>query len=161
MLWFESYGRLQGFDARAVHVGPLCPLLHMLAPLFVMSNLISSRCQTKLDPGTIQWRLAHTVLSDHPTTLFSVIAIFGQWIVTTTIFIDLEYDSGPIVFFCLFWAFECGALWYVKQKKWTWVDSAVIMNDDARVALLTDDHDPLLSQVGRQLATDFEKRQDV
>ena len=69
--------------------GPLCPLLFIMAPIFVVANLCSINwVRTQKQDDAYLQRLADKVVAQHPTVLVSLCAVFTQWVVAIAIFIE-------------------------------------------------------------------------
>ena len=69
--------------------GPLCPLLFIMAPIFVVANLCSINwVRTQKQDDAYLQRLADKVVVQHPVFLFSLCAVFTQWVVAIAIFIE-------------------------------------------------------------------------
>ena len=91
--------------------GLLSPPLLILAPLFTCSKSCAINWRTlqmrQMDSlDIIHQRLAHNVAGQHPFKVFSIFAIVGQWAVAATLFVDLQFQIGPIAFYVMFWILE-------------------------------------------------------
>ena len=88
--------------------GRMSPLLLALAPLFTFSKTCAINWRTlgmrQMDSlDVIHQRIAHSVTVQHPFKMFSIFAVFGQWLVAATLFVDLQFQIGPIVLYVTFW----------------------------------------------------------
>ena len=61
--------------------------------------------------------LARKIIPQHPTTLFSVFAVFSQWAVATSLFVDLEFGIGPICFYVCFWVVGLSVWYYLRWRE--------------------------------------------
>ena len=68
--------------------GPLCPLLFIMAPIFAVANLCSVNWVRTQKRDAYLQQLADKVVVQHPTVLFSLFAVFTQWLVAIATFIE-------------------------------------------------------------------------
>lgn len=105
--------------------GPVCPLLYIMGPPAVCSNLLAIRwAQSHLQEDSTQQRVTHALLAHvHPTKTYVAFAVFGQWIITSFVFFDFQFDEGPVVFYIVYWVLQLLTVGYWwKYSKLTWVD---------------------------------------
>ena len=73
----------------AIVFGPLCPLMFLVAPIFAGASLCAtSWIRTRAKPDTHLQRLADKVLVQQPTRIFSLSAVFTQWLVAAGVFYE-------------------------------------------------------------------------
>ena len=101
-----------------VAFGSLCPLLFLMAPLFVFSNLCAvSWIGQQRGVYTTHQVLARKLMVQHPTTLFSLFAVFSQWAVAALLFVDFQFGIGPICFYVCCWVVGLSVWYYLRWKK--------------------------------------------
>jgi len=107
-----------------VAFGSLSPLLMLLAPLVAFSNLCAfiwieqqRLLSSVFGVYTAEQMLARKIIPQHPTTLFSVFAVFSQWAVATSLFVDLKFGIGPICFYSCFWIVGLSVWYYLRWRK--------------------------------------------
>ena len=97
-------------------LGQLCPLLLLLAPLWVWTNHCTVIWLQQYGHSASK-RVVDQVLVQQPTTVFGVVGRISQCAVAIVVFVDLEFGVGPIVlYFVLFIAAEVGTFFWHRRK---------------------------------------------
>ena len=97
-------------------LGQLCPLLLLLAPLWVWTNHCSVIWLQQYGHSASK-RVVDQVLVQQPTTVFGVVGRISQCAVAIVVFVDLEFGVGPIIlYFVLFVAAEVGTFFWHRCK---------------------------------------------
>ena len=97
-------------------LGQLCPLLLLLAPLWVWTNHCTVIWLQHYDHSASK-RVVDQVLVQQPTTVFGVVGRISQCAVAIVVFVDLEFGVGPIIlYFVLFVAAEVGTFCWHRRK---------------------------------------------
>ena len=97
-------------------LGQLCPLLLLLAPLWVWTNHCTVIWLQHYDHSASK-RVVDQVLVQQPTTVFGVVGRISQCAVAILVFMDLEFGVGPIIlYFVLFVAAEVGTFCWHRRK---------------------------------------------
>ena len=97
-------------------LGQLCPLLLLLAPLWVWTNHCTVIWLQQYDHSASK-RVVEKILVQQPTTVFGVVGRISQFSVAIVVFVDLEFGVGPIIlYFVLFVAAEVGTFFWHRHK---------------------------------------------
>ena len=96
-------------------LGQLCPLLLLLAPLWVWTNHCTVIWLQQHDHSASK-RVVDKILVQQPTTVFGVVGRIAQCAVALVVFMDLEFRVGPIAFYFLFIAAEVGTFVWHRRK---------------------------------------------
>ena len=97
-------------------LGQLCPLLLLLAPLWVWTNHCTVIWLQHYDHSASK-RVVDQVLVQQPTTVFGVVGRISQCAVAIVVFVDLEFGVGPIIlYFVMFVAAETGTFFWHRCK---------------------------------------------
>ena len=97
-------------------LGQLCPLLLLLAPLWVWTNHCTVICLQHCDHSASK-RVVDKILVQQPTTVFGVVGRISQCAVAIVVFVDLEFGMGPTaLYFVLFVAVEVGTFFWHRRK---------------------------------------------
>ena len=97
-------------------LGQLCPLLLLLAPLWVWTNHCTVIWLQQHDHSASK-RVVDKILVQQPTTVFGVVGRISQCAVAIVVFMDLEFGVGPIIlYFVLLVAAEVGTFFWHRRK---------------------------------------------
>ena len=97
-------------------LGQLCPLLLLLAPLWVWTNHCTVSWLRQCDHSASE-RVVDKILVQQPTTVFGIVGRISQCAVAILVFLDLEFGVGPIILhFVPFIAAEVGAFFWHRRK---------------------------------------------
>ena len=97
-------------------LGQLCPLLLLLAPLWVWTNHCTVIWLKQHDHSASK-KVVDKILVQQPTTVFGVVGRISQCAVAVVVFMDLEFRVGPIMlYFVLFVAAEVGTFFWHRRK---------------------------------------------
>ena len=97
-------------------LGQLCPLLLLLAPLWVWTNHCTVIWLQQYDHSASK-RVVDKILVQQPTTVFGVVGRTSQFAVALLVFVDLEFGVGPVMlYFVLFIAAEVGTFFWHRRK---------------------------------------------
>ena len=116
-------------------LGQLCPLLLLLAPLWVWTNHCTAIWLQRNDHSASK-RVVEQILVQQPITVFGVVGSIAQLAVAILVFMDLEFGVGPIVlYFVLFIAAEVGTFYWhrreSKSQQVSMLDFLVMLTSDA------------------------------
>ena len=97
-------------------LGQLCPLLLLLAPLWVWTNHCTVIWLQQHDQSASK-RVVDKILVQQPTTVFGVVGRIAQFAVALVVFVDLEFGVGPVMLYLvLFVAAEVGTFFWNRRK---------------------------------------------
>ena len=97
-------------------LGQLCPLLLLLAPLWVWTNHCTVIWLQHYDQSASK-RVVDKILVQQPTTVFGVVGRVAQFAVALVVFVDLEFGVGPVMLYLvLFVAAEVGTFFWHRRK---------------------------------------------
>ena len=97
-------------------LGQLCPLLLLLAPMWVWTNHCTVIWLQHYDRSASE-RVVEKILVQQPTTVFGVVGRISQFAVALFVFVDLEFGVGPVMlYFVLFIAAEVGTFCWHRRK---------------------------------------------
>ena len=100
--------------------GPLCPLLFLIAPICVSNQLSAiSWVRSQVKRESYLQHLVDKVVVQHPTHLFSFFAVSMQWLVASSVFVDLQFSAGPVILYVVFWVVHLAVVSFYYLKKET------------------------------------------
>ena len=100
--------------------GPLCPLLFLTAPIYAWSNLSAiSWLRSQAKRERYLQHMIDKAEVQHPISLFSLSAVFGQLCVVSSVFVDLQFSMGPIILYVVFCGIHLAVVscYYLQQSE--------------------------------------------
>ena len=100
--------------------GPFCPLLFLMAPIYAWSNLSAiSWLRSQAKRESYLQHMIDKAEVQHPISLFSLSAVFGQLCVVSSVFVDLQFSMGPILLYVVFCGIHLAVVscYYLQQSE--------------------------------------------
>ena len=97
--------------------GQICPPLLIAVPVWAFAQHYTTGWLQQCGLRSVGDKVADQILVQSPSTVFEVCARLGQCGVAALIFIDLEFEVGPVILYCaLSIAFEVGNLFWHRRN---------------------------------------------